>query len=388
MRAKHKRKLVPLDLVRLKPGAKTFCVWDALAPGLLLRVRPSGRRSFYFVYNRSSATRWYHIGLVPLSEARKEAMRLRVEVLVHGKDPAAERTALRSADTLAELHAGYLERCAKKENRSWPQACALITRHVLPRLGKKRAREIARTDVREMLDAVESKSTQNQILASLSAIYAWAVEKEILDHNPCAGIRRNEMKSRERTASDDELRLLWPVMSDALKVILLSVQRPGEVHHMRYEHVDADGWWRMLGLPQAETGWPGVKSGKDHAVPLSQMAREIIGEGKGGFVFPRRPEPDAEMRGLCARFDIKPKLTPHDLRRTARSWIAEAGFQDRVGEVLLNHADENKVRGTYNRHKYQVEMIQAVEAVAARVRAVAEGRPAGGAEVVRFPSMT
>jgi integrase len=386
VRARHKRKLTPMDLVRLKPGAKTVCVWDALAPGLALRLRPSGRRSFYFVYNRSSATRWYRIGLVPLAEARKEAMRLRVEVLVHGRDPAAERTALRRADTLAELHAGYLERHAKKENRSWPQAAALISRHVLPRLGKKRAREIERRDVRETLDAVESKSTQNQVLASLSAVYAWAVEKEILAHNPCAGIKRNEMKSRERTLSDDELRLLWPAMSSALRAVLLTAQRPGEIYRMRFEHLGSDGWWRLPGLPQAETGWGGTKNGLDHAVPLSRMATKIVGTGERGFVFPRRPELTAEMRGLCARFDVKPKITPHDLRRTARTWLAEAGFPDRVGEVLLNHVDPNKVRDTYNRHKYKAEMIRAVEAVAARVRAVAEGRPPVAGEVVLFPS--
>ena len=37
-----------------------------------------------------------------------------------------------------------------------------------------------------------------------------------------------------------------PVKATALQVVLLTGQRPGEVAHMRYEHM-RDGWWEMSG---------------------------------------------------------------------------------------------------------------------------------------------
>jgi len=118
VKARVKRVLREIDLRRRKPQTKSLCIWDAKQPGLVLRVRPSGHGALAFVYNLGGKTRWYTIGDgVFLSDARRIAAKLRLAVF-EGRDPAAERTALRRADTLAELHAGYLERYAKKENRS------------------------------------------------------------------------------------------------------------------------------------------------------------------------------------------------------------------------------------------------------------------------------
>ena len=46
-----KRRLSALDGVKLKPKARTFLVWDTLERGLALQVRPSGCRSYKFIYS-------------------------------------------------------------------------------------------------------------------------------------------------------------------------------------------------------------------------------------------------------------------------------------------------------------------------------------------------
>jgi hypothetical protein len=56
--------------------------------------------------------------------------------VARGKDPAAEKKAERGSGTFADLHQRYLEEHAKKRNKSWRQAEALVNRHVLPRWGK------------------------------------------------------------------------------------------------------------------------------------------------------------------------------------------------------------------------------------------------------------
>ena len=50
-------------------------------------------------------------------------------------------------------------------------------------------------------------------------------------------------------------------------MILLTGQRPGEVTHMRREHIE-DGWWTLPGAPVPALGWPGTKNGETHRVWL------------------------------------------------------------------------------------------------------------------------
>ena len=76
----------------------------------------------------------------------------------------------------------------------------------------------------------------------------------------------------------------WSALDDiqriralALRMILLTGQRPGEVAHMRYEHI-RDGWWEMPGKPDPALGWPGTKNGRSHRVWLPEPARAILEE--------------------------------------------------------------------------------------------------------------
>src|SRR6516164_2493580 len=109
MKARDKRTLRELHVTRarLAPGR----YFDDRERGLLLRVRASGHRGFYFMYNVRGRTRWYNIGLIPLSDARRIAVKLRLAV-AEGRDPAAERRDERGAPTFAELSECYVTEVA------------------------------------------------------------------------------------------------------------------------------------------------------------------------------------------------------------------------------------------------------------------------------------
>src|SRR5262249_19068810 len=154
----------------------------------------------------------------------------------------------------------YLELHAKKHNKSWKQADALVRRHLVPRWGHLQASAITRADVRTMMLRIEAPIVANQVLASASAIFSWGLKQELVAANPCRLVDRNPTGSRERVLSDAEVKLLWPKLDVTLKLILLTGQRPGEVLAMQREHV-VDGWWRMPGKP--EGSWPGTKNGRD-----------------------------------------------------------------------------------------------------------------------------
>ena len=97
-----------------------------------------------------------------------------------------------ATDTFAELASEYVELYAKKHNKSWQGTEKLVARYLLPRWGRLKADAITRADVRAMMARMaDSPITANQVLASASAIFSWAIRQEILTVNPCHGVDRN-----------------------------------------------------------------------------------------------------------------------------------------------------------------------------------------------------
>ena len=100
--------------------------------------------------------------------------------------------------------------------------------------------------------------------------------------NPCKGVGRHDVTSRERVLSDEELPLFWAAFDKAelqgvaLKLILLTGQRPGEVLQMRSEHIVDQCWWQMPGKPDPKLGWPGTKNGHSHKVYLPVIVQEMV----------------------------------------------------------------------------------------------------------------
>ena len=380
---------------RLKPATSPYLVWDTYQRGLAVRVQPKGTKFWKTIYSRGGRPRWFTIGdasVICLSDARQMAAEVMLEV-ARGRDPQAERSAERGKDTLADLAERYLEQHAKRQNKSWEQADYLVRRHLLPRLGKLRAADVSRADVRGAIERFASPTVANQTLAAASAIFSWAIAEEIggVKTNPCSKVARHKVKSRERILSASELLLFWNafdsvglVASTALKLILLSGQRPGEVAHMRREHIK-DGWWEMPGDPDPKSGWPGTKNGKAHRVWLPKAGRALLAaleEGATGYVFASAHGHavrglDAAMRTICRNLGIAEKVTPHDLRRTHGSTITALGFGRDAMNRIQNHR-EGSIASVYDRHGYAEETRRVMEAVAAHIMALAEGHSAGG----------
>jgi integrase len=387
-RLARRRSLTERFTRRAKPEAAAYNVWDTYQRGLVLRIQPTGHRAWKCVYTCGGRPRWLHIGdarAIGLADARRLAQRIMLKA-AEGSDPAAERRAERGAGTFAELAARYVEQHAKKKNKSWQQAEYLVRRHLLPRWAKLTAKSISRSDVRQAVARIEAPVVANQTLAAASAIFSWAIKQEVITANPCKLVDRNPTKDRERVLTDAELPLFWNafdsaglVRSSALKTILLTGQRPGEVARMRREHV-TDGWWTMPGAPDPKTHWPGTKNHQTHRVWLPESARAIIAEltdDATGFVFagPRgRPvdELDVAMRAICAKLGVE-RATPHDLRRTHGTSITRLGFGREALNRVQNHR-EGGIADVYDLHQYAAENKRVIESVATHIIALVEGR--------------
>ena len=364
----NKRKLTDLFVLTRKPQQRAELIWDLKQPGLALSIRPTGKKAWKVIYRFHGRPRWLHLGdvrSVGLANARRLTARIMLDV-IEGKDPAAERRAERATGTFADLAAQYVELHAKKHNKSWRQAEALVARHLLPRWGKLKASGITRADVRAMMIRIKAPSVANQVLASASAVFSWAIRQEILIVNPCKLVDRNPTADRERVLSDAELVALWPKLDAALKLILLTGQRPGEVAAMQREHI-VDGWWQLPGKPQGD--WPGTKNARDHRIWLSEPAQALI---ESHLQQQRSAKTSgAFMRRLVTALGIE-RATPHDLRRSCLTTITRLGFGRDAMDRIANHRTQS-VTDVYDRHGYADEDKRIMAAVARHVLSIVEG---------------
>lgn len=383
-----KTKLNDLYIKRLKPdGERPYLVWDTYQRGLAIQVQPTGTTAWKCIYPFHGRPRWYHIAsasAVGLAEARVLAGRIMFQV-AEGKDPQSERKAERSSGTFEELATNYVERYAKRKNKSWKQADALTRKHLLPRWGKLKATDVARSDVKAMMARIAAPIVANQVLAAASAIFTWAIREEFggVKINPCHGVERNATTDRERILSDAEIPKFWAAFDDhglmrsmALKMLLLTGQRPGEIAHMRTEHIE-EGWWTLPGKPVPELGWPGTKNAETHRVWLPALAQKILAEmGATGLVFAgARGKPidklEVAMKSIYEKLGTE-RATPHDLRRTHGTMITALGFGRDAMNRVQNHK-EGGIASVYDRHQYADENKRIMEAVASKIMTLIDG---------------
>jgi integrase len=146
--------------------------------------------------------------------------------------------------------------------------------------------------------------------------------------------------------------MLGLMRSMALKMILLTGQRPGEVSHMR------TGWWTLPGEPVKKLKWPGTKNGATHRVWLPKAAQAILAElePEPGFVFFNANNNaidrlDGAMRDICIALGVTEKATPHDLRRTHGTTVTSLGFGRDAMNRIQNHR-EGGIADVYDQYEY------------------------------------
>ena len=359
---------------------------DGDVPGLGLRVLPSGRKFWFLRYGPRGGRRRITFGEYPalsLAKARDKARELLAGVKVHGRDPMAERKAAREARrkaktaTFAALAAFYVEQYAKprKRLRARKEDERKLRVEVLPVWGSRPAAEIRRADVRELLERIAAERggvCANRTRALLSKVFAFGVEKERVESNPVYAVKRVYVEApRERVLTEEELRVLWPLfdrlqptVAAAWRLVLLTAQRPGEVLSMRWRDLERDsrGWW--WNLPAELT-----KTNRAHRVPLSPQALAIVEALRPltestGWVLASRAEGKrltwlSHSSARLREWSGLDHFTPHDLRRTAATWLGRHGVRPDTIDQLLNHA-AGRISRTYNRAGYDAEKRQAV----------------------------
>jgi integrase len=117
-----------------------------------------------------------------------------------------------------------------------------------------------------------------------------------------------------------------------------------------------------------------MKNKEPHRVPLGSIALEVIETAKpysanSDYVFQSSFKKgfSETVRALSrainrhfAEMGFEQRFTPHDLRRTLRTKLAELGEPDHIAERVLGHKLQG-VMAIYNRHSYDTEKKAALQ---------------------------
>jgi integrase len=161
------------------------------------------------------------------------------------------------------------------------------------------------------------------------------------------------------------------------KLLLMTAQRLNEVAQMQWCEIDRDN---ALWVMSADR----TKSGRETEVPLSSLALEILDDlprfTQGDYIFTatsgqRSVTGFSKMKTRADNLSGVTGWRLHDLRRTARTGLAEIGIPEIIAEMVMNHAPRNVLAKIYNRHEYAAEKRDALERWALRLREITEPPP-------------
>lgn len=377
--------------LKAEPG-KRLVIYDAKARGLCLRVSAS-TKSWSFIYRPKGDLRQkrYTLGDYPawsLADARDKALALRRRVQ-DGGDPVLEAKVRRDALTFGKLVDRYMGSHGKRL-RSAREYQQLLDKDVISVIGDRRVDEISRPEIALIIDDVAKRApvVANRVMNVISSVFSWAVSEGLAKENPVRGLKKRTKEApKERYLSDDEIRLLWagldttaPLYKDAVRLILLTACRPGEVVGIERGEVDLDkGLWRI----PAER----VKTKTAHTVPLVGEALAIVTrlcQGKrAGPLFSTTKGKTPTSQDLAKAFErsrtvLPEPATPHDLRRTAATIMGRLGIDRLTIAYVLNHGSTIRATvtgSTYDRHDYMPQKRRALEALDATIATVLTGQP-------------
>jgi integrase len=399
------RKLATPDSRREIPDGKVV--------GLYLVCQASGARSWALRFRIDGAPKKLTIGSYPpidLASARRLAQKALGDI-AEGKDPAAAKQASRAAarasreadeDRIERVVELFVERYAKPKTKDWRETAAMLNREVVGRWKGRRLSQITRADVHQMLDEIVDRGAPiaaNRRFAALRKLCAWAVERGIIDRNPCDGVKAPSAETRrDRVLTNDELRLVWKacervgLFGPLVRLLMLTGARRDEVAGMEWAELDLDA--RAWTLPAART-----KNKREHVVPLSDAALEIIKglprvEGRR-FLFSTTGR--THVSGFSkAKTEIDkavleiarqqagdeaapiPRWTFHDIRRSVATNLQKLGVRLEVTESCLNHTSGSRagIVGIYQRHDWAEEKRTALQAWARKLEEIVSGKKA------------
>jgi integrase len=380
--------LTDLQVKKMAPKSRRYEVFDGNR-GLYIRILPSGVKAWMYRYSLDGVRRRMSFGQYPgvsLAQARTRYSQA-LQDLQGGIDPGAKQRETKAKRKAAPIVSELLDEFFEEELGKTPSGIErrrLIEKDVIPSWGKQKVADITRRDAVLLIDTVRKRAPvgASRLQSVMVRMWNFAAERGIIDFSPMVGMRRPKEKPKTRVLSNEEIKKLWAGLDLentkidmyrptklAIKMILLTGQRPGEVSDMRWLEIDEQtNTWT---IPPER-----AKNRQEQRVPLNRMVIETLEQAKtfavpnSDFVFPSSHKPKRALSRAALgkaihrhwgpdEMGLDESFTPHDLRRTVRTRLAEIGVQDVIAERVLGHKLQG-LMAVYNQHGYDTEKRQAL----------------------------
>ena len=327
--------------------------YDERMPGLLLKVLPSGRKTYYIRYkNPKKVNCQRKIGnaeILSLSQARALARRKLAEVAM-GEDPFKDAPLNLSPTLEAFAENDYIP-YVKTYKKSWEMDISRIRNHLLPYFGTMRMKDIEKRDVVQLINDKlpdYKPGSINRVIILLRYMFNLAIKWEVegVSRNPTAGIPLlKENNQVERFLSAEEAKALLiaikasknPMLQHIVSMLILTGARKREVLDAKWEDFDMERTsWRI----------PNTKAGKARIVPLSDTATALLTKlrkkKRSPYAFANpitlKPYKSIYYSWHTARKEAGlDDVRIHDLRHSFASFLVNAGRSLYEVQTLLGH---------------------------------------------------
>lgn len=381
--------LTDLAVRNAAPREKQYKLTDG--GGLYLLVTPAGGKLWRFKFRANGKEKLMAFGKYPevsLADARRQrdnARKARTEGIDPAEQKAIERVVKRVAlaDTFGALAAEYVDKC-EREGRAPTTVSKLrwLADQLRPEIGHRPVSTIEPPEILAALKRLESKGnleTARRARSFASRVFRFAVQTGRAKTDPAmllqGAIVAPKVKHHAAILSPsrvgDLLRAIeayngQPATMLALKLAPHVFVRPGELRQAEWEKIDLEAAvWRISAGR--------TKTRREHAVPLSQQAVDILAQahvfsGHGRYVFPAMGKPGRALSentivAALRRMDFGPdEMSAHGFRAMASTLLNESGkWHPDAIERALAHKDTDSVRAAYHRGAHwneRVEMAQ------------------------------
>lgn len=340
---------------------------------------------------------------IPLAKAREKALEARAKIQ-GGVDVGREKRRTKQDEarawTVRKLADDYLAKAAERlAEGTIAQRRQQLRDHLSPIIGHLAAKDVTPADIVDIAERAAGKSLHvaRLVLITMRELFSHGVARHVVSANPCTHVKAKAVigpRPVNRTRimlTEPELRAMLPALPMigrqnelAIKILLATCARIGELTRAEWEHVDFER--REWTIPPEHS-----KNGKRFVIPLADAVvgwfADLHAVAFGSrYVLPvrsRRNEGDYPMEAttlnaainrLCKDLGEKcRRFTPHDLRSTARSHLAAMGVDIIVAERCLNHSLGGLV-AVYDQHDYMAERRKALEEWARFILACEAGK--------------
>lgn len=349
---------------------------DATVRGLVVRIYPSGARTFSLEFRSpmTKKTARAKLAALTLTEARTQA-NAKKAIIAEGRDPNIERretiTAARIeyarakdvAEAVRLYELDFMGRGEKMVSRR--ERMAKLRRAVEP-FDDRQVASLTKAEFISRLDIIGKESgpvARNRAQAEIRAWLGWLHERDHVPAIALAGVKKRGIeKTRTRVLTDAELAAIvtattdGSAFSDIIRVLLVTGMRKSEAANLQQRDLD----WAHRRIRVRDVV---AKNNQQRYVPMVEaivpmlMARSvnlpaegyIFGDGSG-FRSPFSGWGKCTDRLRTAMPEGEP-WTLHDIRRTVATRLHDAGVDTLVIEDLLGHLSgvRRGVAGVYNR---------------------------------------